>query len=192
MFNSWTILGPILGPHASSLQEISMKPSQVHNKVPSSSPWRNLPLQHPQLYKRSQSLLHQQPLCSSAPSSRGSFSPSINELHSTPRHRLAPLHQPVGSSGANSHVPFTSTRNNATTPKSQTPMSFIFSSASPKVMKDLNSHSSPSHIRNHPTTKSKRTFSYSGSKNITVQRHESQKVFASPSVLICCLVASMY
>lgn len=126
----------------------------------------------------------QQPVCSTAPSSRGSFSPSINELHSKPRHRLAPLHQPVGSSGANSHVPFTSTRNNSTTSKSQTPMSFIFTSASPKVMKDLNSHSSPSHIRNHPTPKSKRTFSYSGSKNITAQRHESQKVFSSPSVLM--------
>lgn len=163
-----------------------MKPSQVPNKVPSSSPWRKLPLQHPQLYNRSrQSLFHQQPLFSSAPSSHGSFFPSINGLHSTPRHRLAPLHQSAGSFGTNSHVPFTSTRNNCTTHKPQTP--FNFNSASPKVMNDLNSHSTPSHIRNKPTTKSMRTFSYSGSKNVTAQRYESQKVFASPSVFMCVL-----
>lgn len=181
-------------PHvASSLQETSMKPSQVPNKVPSSPPWRKLPLQHPQMYNRSrQSLLHKQPVRSPAPSSRGSFSPTINGLHSTPRHRLASRHRSVGSSGTKSHVPLTSTRKNSTTHNSQTPMSFIFSSASPKVMKDLNSHSTPSHIRNGPMTKSKRSFSYSGSKNITAQRHESRKVFAYPSVFICCFVAYMY
>lgn len=170
-----------------------MKPPQVPHKVPSSSSWRKLPLQHPQLYNWSrQSVLLQQPVCFSPPSSRESFSSSINGLHSTPRHRLAPLHHSVGSSGTNSHVPLTSTRNNSTTHKSQTPMSFTFSSASPKVMKDLNSHSTPSHLRNDPTTKSKRTLSCSGSKSITAQRHEPQKVFVSPSVFICCLVAYMY
>lgn len=170
-----------------------MKPSQVPNKVSSSSPWRKLSLQHPQPYNRSrQSLLHQKSVCYSAPGSCGSFSPSINELHSTTRHRLAPLNLSVGSFGTNSHVPLTSTRNNCTTHKSQTPMSFICNSASFKVVKDLNSHSTPSHIRNKPTTKSKRTFSCSRSKNIRAQRHETQKVFASPSVFIFCLVVNMY
>lgn len=156
-----------------------MKPSQVPNKVTSSSPWKRLSLQHPQLYNWSrQSLLHEQPVCSSAPSSRRSFPPSINGLHSTSKPRLALLHQSGGSSESNSHVPLTSLRNNSTTHNSPTPRSVVFSSGSPKVMKGQNSHSTPSHITNNPTTISKRTFSYSGSKNVTAQRHDSQKVFA--------------
>lgn len=177
-------------PHvASPVQETPMKPSRVPNKVPSSFPLRKLPFQHPHLYNRSrQSLLCQQSVCSPAQNNRGSFSPSTKEkscllnqkVPPSPRHRPAPLHQSVGSFRTNSHVPLTSTRNNTTTHKSQSPMSFIFSSTSPKVMKDLNSDSTPSQIRNNSTTKSKRTFSYSGSNNVTTQRQESQKVFASP------------
>lgn len=173
-------------PHmASSLQETPMKPSQISNKVPSSFPLRKLPLQHPHLYNRSrQSLLYQPSVCSPAPNSHGSFSPPINGLHITPRYRPAPFHQFVGSFRTNADVPLTSSRNSTTTHKSQTTVSFIFSSASPKIMKDLNSHSTPSHIHNNSTTKSKKTFSYSESKNVN-----KQKVFASLSVFICCLVS---
>lgn len=166
----------------SSLREAPMKHCQVPDKVPSPSPGRMATLHNPQLCNKSMhSLVQQQPVCSSAsgPSSCGRFSPSINGLHSTPRLRLTPLHQSVGSSGNNSQFTLGPLRNKATQ-KSQAPVSVILSSASPKIkFKDVKRHSMPSHIRNNSTTKSKETFSYSGGKNVMKQGHKSHKVFVS-------------
>lgn len=165
----------------SSLRKTPMKHSQVPDKVPPPPPVRMLTIQSPQLCNRSRHSLQQQPVCSSAsvPSSHESFSPSRKRLHSTPRHRLVPLHQSVGTSGTNSHVPLSSTRNNSRTHKSQALMSFFVSSSSPTIeCKDVKHHSTPLNTRNNPATKSKETFSYSRSKNVIEQRHKSHKVFA--------------
>ncbi|XP_029691341.1 SMC5-SMC6 complex localization factor protein 2 isoform X1 [Takifugu rubripes] len=167
-------------PHmTSSLRETTMKHCQVPDKVPPPSPGTMTTLQSPQLCSKSvHFLLQQQPVCSSAsgPSSCESFSPSINGLHSTPRHRLTPLHQSVGSSGNNSLFTLGSPRNNNANHKSQAPVSVILSSTSPKIkFKDVKRHSMPSHIRNNSTAKSKESFSYSGSKNVKKQRHKSHK-----------------
>lgn len=171
-------------PHmTSSLRETPMKHCQVPDKVPPPCPGRMATLQSPQLCNKSMhSLLQQQPVCSSAsgPSSCGSFSPSINGLHSTPRHRLTPLHSSVGSSGKNSLFTLCSPRNNNANHISQAPVSVILSSASPKIkFKDVKHHSMPSHIRNNSTTKSKETVSYSGGKDVMKQRDRSHKVFVS-------------
>lgn len=167
----------------SSLRETPMKHCQVPDKVPPPSLGRMATLHNPQLCNKSMhSFPQQQPVCSSAsgPSSCGSVSPSINGLHSTPRHRLTPLHQSVGSSGNNSQFTLGPSRNNKATQKSQAPVSVILSSASPEIkFKDVKHHSMPSHIRNNSTTKSKETFSYSGGKNELKQRHKSHKVFVS-------------
>lgn len=167
-------------PHmTSSLRETPMKHSQVPDKVPPPPSVRMLTLQSPQLCNRSRHSLQQQPVCSSAsvPSSQGSFSPSRKRLHSTPRHRLVPLHQSVGSSGTNSHVPLSSTRNNSRTHKSQAPVSFFVSSASPKIeRKDVKHHSTPPNTRNNPATKIQGNLLLS--KNVKEQRHKSHKVFA--------------
>lgn len=171
-------------PHmTSSLRETPMKHCQVLDKVPPPSPERLATLQSPQMCNKSMhSLLQQQPVYSSAsgPSSCGSFSPSINGLHSIPRLRLTPLHQSVGSSGNNTPFTLCSPRNNNANHKSQAPVSVILSSASPKIkFKDVKHHSIPSHNRNNSTTKSKETVSYSGSKDVMKRRHKSHKVFVS-------------
>lgn len=167
----------------SPLRETPMKHCQVPNKVPPPSPGSMATLHSPQLCNKSMhSLFQQQPVCSSAsgPSSCGSFSPSINGHHSTPRHRLTPLHQSVGSSGNKSQFTLGPSRNNKATQESQAPVSVILSSAFPKIkLRDVKRHSMPSHIRNNSTTKSKETFSYSGGKNVMKQRHKSHKVFVS-------------
>lgn len=158
-----------------------MKHCQVPDKVP--SPGTRVTLQSPQLCSKSMPSLPQlQTVCSSAsgPSSCGRFSPSVKGLHSTPRHRLAPLHQSAGSSGTNSHIPLGSPRNNSTLHRSQALVSLILSSAPPKIkFKDVKRLSVPAHIRNNSTTKSKETFSYSGGKNVMEQRHKSHKVFVA-------------
>lgn len=158
-----------------------MKPSQVPNKVPPPPPRRTLSLQSPQMCKGSKHYPHHQPVCRSisSPSSRESVSTSINGLHSAPKHRWPSLHHPVGSSGTNAHVPLTLTRGSATPDKGQTPASILLSSASPNVIKNVHSHTTPSHIRIDPTTKSN-----SGSKNITTHRYESHKVISSLSIFI--------
>lgn len=166
-----------------SLRETPMKHCQVPDKVPPPSLGSMATLQIPQLCNKSMhSLLQRQPVCSSAsgPSSCGSFSPSINGLHSTPRHRLTPLSQSVGSSGNKSLFTLGSPRSNNANHKSQTPLSVILSSASPKrKSKDIRRHSMPSHIRNNSKTKSMETVSYSGGKDVMKQRHKSHKVFVS-------------
>lgn len=167
-------------PHmTSSLRETPMKHYQVPDKVPPPPPVRMLTLQGPQLCNRSRHSLQQQPVCSSAsvPSSPGTFSPSRKRLHSTPTHRLVPLHQSVGYSGTNSYVPLSSTRNNSRTHKSQAPMPVLVSSPSPKIeCKDVKHHSTPSNTRNKPATKIQGNFLLS--KNVKEQRHKSHKVFA--------------
>lgn len=168
-------------PHLTSfLQETPMKPSQVPSKLSHPPPRRMLPLQSPELCHEDRlgpplhPLYHLGPIHSSGfvPSSPVNIGSSANKLHPTPRDRLGPAPHSAHSPGSSRSrlVPVSST-NSA--------LSSNLNSASPQLMKDLNNQFLPSHIRSDQVTESEVTLFYSGSKNLTAPRQESNKVLFS-------------
>lgn len=106
---------------------------------------------------------------------------TANRPHSTPRHRLGPPQHSTQPSGSFCPrlVPISPTHSGSTVNRPQPSPPSGFHPASPQFMKDLSNHSPSSHIRRDEVTESKVTLSYSGSKNVTAQRQESNQVFFS-------------
>lgn len=174
-----------LPPFTSFLQETPMKPSQVPNQLPHLTPRRMLPPQSPELCHRNRlgPLRHPThplgPIHSSGfvPSSPTDFGSSATRPHPNPRDRLGPPQhsaQPPGSF-CSRLVPVSPTHSDTTANRPQPSPPNIFHPASPQFMKDLSNHSHSSHIRRDQVI----SLSYSGSKNVTGQRQESNKVLFS-------------
>lgn len=174
-----------LSPHlASFLQETPMKPSQVPNKLSHSPPRRMLPLQSPELSHRER-LYHQGPVHSSGfiPNSPVNVGSSASRSHPKPRYRLGSVHHSTQPSGSfcSRFVPVSSTNSDTTANRSQPSLPSVLNPASPQLIKDVNNHSLPSHIRSDEVTESQVTLLYSRSKNVMAQRQESNKVLFSLS-----------
>ncbi|XP_031161204.1 uncharacterized protein slf2 isoform X2 [Sander lucioperca] len=173
-------------PHYTPLlQETPMKPSQL-NRLSYPPPRRMLPLQSPEL-------CHRDRLCPSGhppyppgpihssgfvPSSPTNIGPLVNRFNPMPRGSLGPLqrqhHQPPGSSYSSWFAPVSPTHSTtANRPPS------VFYPASPQYRKGLSNHSPSSHTRRDQGTESKVSLSYSGFKNLTAQRPESNKAQSS-------------
>lgn len=171
-----------------------MKPSQVPNKLSHPPPRRMLPLQSPELCHKDRlgpprhPLYHLGPIHSSGfvPSSPVNIGSSANKLHPTPRDRLGPVPHSAHSPGSSCSwlVPVSLTNSDTTTNRSQPSLPSNLNPASSQLMKDLSNQSLPSHIRSDQVTKSEVTLFYSGSKNVTAPRQESNKVLFSFLFLI--------
>ncbi|XP_076599786.1 SMC5-SMC6 complex localization factor protein 2 isoform X2 [Chaetodon auriga] len=184
-----TLQGRPLPHFTSFLQETPMKPSQVPNRLPHPPPRRLLPFQSPELFHRDRLGPPQHPpqhLGSSYSSGFVQISPanigsSADRHYSVPRDRPGPLHhsaQPPGSFFARL-APVSPTSNGTSANKPQPSPPSIFHPPSIQFMRDLSNHSSSSHIRRGQVSKSKAASSYSGSKNVTAQREESNKAQSS-------------
>ncbi|XP_044069597.1 SMC5-SMC6 complex localization factor protein 2 isoform X3 [Siniperca chuatsi] len=173
----------------SFLQETPMKPSQVPNRLPQPPPRRMLPLQSSELCHRDRLGPPRHPSHPLGPVYSSGFGPgsptnigySANRPHPMPRGRPGPLQhsaQPPGSFYPRI-VPVSSTNSGTAANRPQPLPPRIFHPASHQFMKDLSNHSQSSHIRRDQGIESKATLSYSGSKNVTVQRQESNKAQSS-------------
>ncbi|XP_051271155.1 uncharacterized protein slf2 isoform X2 [Dicentrarchus labrax] len=176
-------------PHISSfIQETPMKPSQVPNQLPHPPPRRMLPLQSPELCHRDRlgpprhPSHHMGPIHSGfVPSSPTNIGYPVSRPHPTPSIRLDPLHHPAQPPGSfcPRFVPVSPTNSGTTANRPQPSPPFNFHPATPQFMKDLSNHSPSSPIRRDQATESKVTLPYSGSKNPTAQRQESNKAQSS-------------
>ncbi|XP_070834210.1 SMC5-SMC6 complex localization factor protein 2 [Chaetodon trifascialis] len=160
-----------------------MKPTQVPNRLPDPPLKGVLPFHSPELFHRDRLGPPQHPpqhLGSNYSSGFVQISPAADRHHSMPRDRPGPLHhsaQPPGSFFARL-APVSPTNNGTSANKPQpSPPSIL--PASIQFMRDLSNHSPSSHIRRGQVTKSKAASSYSGSKNVTTQRQESNKAQSS-------------
>lgn len=161
-----------------------MKPSQVPNQLPHLPPRRMLPFQSPELCHRDRlgpprhpphhlGPFHSPGFVQSSPPNIGS---SANRPNPIPWVRLGTqLHsaQPPGSFC--SRLPVSPTNSGTTANRPQPSPQSVFHPAPPQFMKDLSNHSPSSHSRRDQVI----TLSCSGSKNITAQRQESNKVLFS-------------
>ncbi|XP_035519703.1 uncharacterized protein slf2 [Morone saxatilis] len=176
-------------PHISSfIQETPMKPSQVPNQLPHPPPRRMLPLQSPELCHRDRlgpprhPTHHMGPIHSGfVPSSPTNIGYPVSRPHPTPSIRLGPLHHPAQPPGSfcPRFIPVSPTNSGTTANRPQPSPPFNFHPATPQFMKDLSNHSPSSPIRRDQATESRVTLPYSGSKNPTAQRQESNKAQSS-------------
>lgn len=172
------------GPHYQYfLQETPMKPSQLPNRLSHPPARRMLPLQSPERFHRDRLSPTWHPPHPPGPNYSSGFVPSSssagNRYYPTPMDRLGPLqhqhHQSPGSFCSSRLAPVSPTQSCTT---AQQPYG-AFHPASPQFMKDFSNHARSSHIRRDQGSESKVALSYSGSKNVTSQRQEANKVLFS-------------
>ncbi|XP_049927555.1 SMC5-SMC6 complex localization factor protein 2 isoform X1 [Epinephelus moara] len=169
------------------LQETPVKPSQVPNWLSHPPSRRMLPFQSPEPCYRDRlgppwhppyppGPVHSSGFVPSSPTNIGA---SVNRFQTMPRGRLGPQphqqRQPSGSFCPSGYAPVTPTSSSTTANRPPG----IFYPAPPQFMKDLSNHSPSSHIRRDQGTESKDSWSYSGNKNVTAQRQDSNKAQSS-------------
>lgn len=168
-------MGRIVPRLPASPQERSMRPSQIPNQIPYSSPKRAVQLQSPKLLLKHRpgpafvpfklKPLHPPLLLQPSPA----FSDcSPNQLSPTPRNRPAPLQHSAQPLRKMSKLPLSS--------------SGSCHPASPELMKGFNTHSAASNNCAGKVVKSEDTLSSSASKAASAQSLGSSKVLF-PSLL---------